>query len=358
MQSFLPRSGLGIKPRVSNPRLCQLLSCPDGTQETLAGMFCKNGSVVSNCRSIVEDVVNHANHFLHPLLYFLKVVMAEQNFVDENDIDLEDRTKRYFGDLYQRLQQYPILVVGAGAVGTEVVKNLAMLGVRKIYLVDFDKVSMSNLNRCIFFMPQDHGLMYKVHAVARYVSQAWQHTELIPYAMAIQDAPEEVWQVPIVILAVDNNEARYYCNLRALSSEQPPFLINGAMGRTFFALQVLLPGETSCLVCSWSPEYVQGMFRRIVRESCDQFFVKTSERFPAISVLNSMIGAMMASETTKILVGLEQWKQHKQWEPEHQPILGQALRYDIATHEFSIGKLIPNPECVEVFCKIHRQAAQ
>ncbi len=35
-QSFLPRSGLGIKPGVSNPRFCRLLSCPDGTQENLA----------------------------------------------------------------------------------------------------------------------------------------------------------------------------------------------------------------------------------------------------------------------------------------------------------------------------------
>jgi len=35
-QSFLPRSGLGIKPGVSNPRLCRLLSCPEGTPENLA----------------------------------------------------------------------------------------------------------------------------------------------------------------------------------------------------------------------------------------------------------------------------------------------------------------------------------
>jgi len=35
-QSFLPRSGLGIKPGVSNLRLCRVLSCPEGTPENLA----------------------------------------------------------------------------------------------------------------------------------------------------------------------------------------------------------------------------------------------------------------------------------------------------------------------------------
>lgn len=270
------------------------------------------------------------------------------------DSDQEDRTRRYFGDLYQRLQHHPILVVGAGAVGTEVVKNLVMLGIRTIYLVDFDKVSASNLNRCIFFTPQDHGVTYKVDAVLRYVQVSWPYTKIIPYPVAIQDAPDEVWQVPLVIIAVDNNEARYYCNLRALSNPNPPFIINGAMGRTFFEIQVLLPGETSCMVCTWSQEYLDGMFRRLVRESCDQFFAKTVEKFPAISVLNSMLGAIMASESVKILVGLDRFYAEHIWESEHQPILGKSLRYDIANHEFSIGKLTPNPLCVEIFCRNRR----
>lgn len=271
------------------------------------------------------------------------------------DTDQEDRTRRYFGDAYQKLQQYPILVIGAGAVGTEVVKNLVMLGIQTIYLVDFDKVSASNLNRCIFFTPEDHGKTYKVDAIARSVHSTWPKTQIIPYHVAIQDAPDEVWQVPVVIVAVDNNEARYHCNLRVLSASQPPFVINGAMGRTFFEVQLLLPGQTACMVCNWSQEYLDSMFRRLVRESCDQFFTKTIEKFPAISVLNSMVGAIIASETTKILVGLERWNTEHTWIPEYRPILGQALRYDISTYECTVGKLTANPLCVEVFCRSQRK---
>ncbi len=269
--------------------------------------------------------------------------------------DIQDRTKRYFGVLYSKLQQSSVLIVGAGAVGTEVIKNLVMMGIQTIYLVDFDKVSLSNLNRCVFFQPQDHNQAYKVNVIAERIQKIWQGTKIFPYPVSIQEAPEEVWQVPIVIIAVDNNEARYYCNMRTLSQENPPFIINGAMGRTFFEVQVLLPRETSCMACSWSQEYMDRMFKKIVRQTCDQFFTETIEQFPAISVINSMIGAIMANETVKILVGLERWKLEKKWDDEHIPILGKSLRYDISTHEFSVGKLTPNPSCVEIFCREHQK---
>lgn len=47
----------------------------------------------------------------------------------------------------QRLARARVLVVGAGALGNEVLKNLALLGVGRIYIVDFDQVEMSNLSR-------------------------------------------------------------------------------------------------------------------------------------------------------------------------------------------------------------------
>ena len=267
------------------------------------------------------------------------------------DRDSQDRSKRYFGELYPRLQRYPILVIGAGAIGTEVVKNLVMAGVRHLRLVDFDKVSVSNLNRCVFFRPSDHDRSYKVDAIAREVRSICPDAELQVYPVAIQEAPDEVWQTPVVVVAVDNNEARYYINLRCLAMEQPPFLVNGAMGRTFFETQVLLPGQTACMICPWSQAYLDQLWRKMVRQSCDQFFFETVEKFPAISFLNSLAGAVMASETVKILVGLAEWRETGQWEAEHVPILGQRLSYDLRGHEFSVGAIYPNPQCAEIFCR-------
>ncbi len=46
----------------------------------------------------------------------------------------------------EKLAAAKILVVGAGALGNEVLKNLALLGVGRIYVIDSDKIESSNLN--------------------------------------------------------------------------------------------------------------------------------------------------------------------------------------------------------------------
>ena len=48
-----------------------------------------------------------------------------------------------------------ILVVGAGATGNETLKNLALLGVGKIFICDMDTVSISNLSRTVLFSADD-----------------------------------------------------------------------------------------------------------------------------------------------------------------------------------------------------------
>lgn len=262
-----------------------------------------------------------------------------------------DRTLRYFGSLYENIRQSKVLVVGAGAVGTEVVKNLAMLGVKAIDIVDFDKVSESNLNRCVFFHPSQSERVYKVTAIKKEVEMKWPHTTIITHKVPIQKAPESVWDTPLVIVAVDNNEARHYINMRILSLEEKPFIINGAMGRTFVEVQILLPGITSCLICSWSESYSKKFYQNIVKQSCDSFFQETIERFPSISILNSIIGGIISSEAIKILVGLKKWKKTSQWEEENIPKLGHIIRYDIRKHDFSVGKIIRNPYCTEIFCR-------
>ena len=50
-----------------------------------------------------------------------------------------------------------VAVIGAGAVGNEVVKNLALLGVGEIHIYDYDKIEIHNLTRSIFFRETDVG---------------------------------------------------------------------------------------------------------------------------------------------------------------------------------------------------------
>src|SRR5438876_7396091 len=55
------------------------------------------------------------------------------------------------------LRSARIMVVGAGALGNEALKNLALLGVGSLFIVDFDTISGSNLSRTVLFRKQDIG---------------------------------------------------------------------------------------------------------------------------------------------------------------------------------------------------------
>ena len=57
----------------------------------------------------------------------------------------------------ERLRDARVLVVGAGALGNEVMKNLVLLGLGTTYLIDLDVVEPSNLSRSVLFREQDGG---------------------------------------------------------------------------------------------------------------------------------------------------------------------------------------------------------
>ena len=58
----------------------------------------------------------------------------------------------------RRLSEAKILVVGAGALGNEIVKNLALLGIGNIVIADMDRIENSNLSRSILYREGDSGL--------------------------------------------------------------------------------------------------------------------------------------------------------------------------------------------------------
>src|SRR3954463_15522473 len=50
-----------------------------------------------------------------------------------------------------------VLVIGAGALGNEVIKNLALLGLGHVVVADMDRIELSNLSRSALFRESDEG---------------------------------------------------------------------------------------------------------------------------------------------------------------------------------------------------------
>lgn len=59
--------------------------------------------------------------------------------------------------LQSRIQDKTVLIAGLGGVGTVVLQQLILIGVKKFFLVDYDNVSLSNLNRQVFYQDEDVG---------------------------------------------------------------------------------------------------------------------------------------------------------------------------------------------------------
>lgn len=70
---------------------------------------------------------------------------------------MSDRYLRFEGTFLdrQKLKASTVLLGGAGALGNEVAKNLAMLGVGRVMLVDFDTVELHNLTRSVLLCLTD-----------------------------------------------------------------------------------------------------------------------------------------------------------------------------------------------------------
>src|SRR5689334_23683765 len=79
----------------------------------------------------------------------------------------------------ERLAAAKILVVGAGALGNEVLKNLALVGVGTTYVIDLDDVEPSNLSRSVLFRAEDGGRP-KAHVAAKRAGEINPEVAFIP----------------------------------------------------------------------------------------------------------------------------------------------------------------------------------
>src|SRR5262249_56614899 len=108
----------------------------------------------------------------------------------------------------QRLARARVVLIGAGAIGNEVLKNLALLGVGHVFVADLDRVENSNLSRSVLFREEDCGRP-KAEVAALRARAIYPRMKVQPFhGNVVYDLGLGVFRWPDLILArLDNRRS-------------------------------------------------------------------------------------------------------------------------------------------------------
>lgn len=163
------------------------------------------------------------------------------------ELERYDRQLRIEGWDQEKLSGARVMVVGVGATGCEVSKNLALMGVGKLILVDNDVVELSNLSRQMLFIDDDIGKPKAVIAADR-LRKMNPHVEIQAYFDDVRNLGEEMFEeADILVSCLDNWPVRRWLNSLAIELDKP--LVDLAMEGFYANLQIVIPKKTACLEC-------------------------------------------------------------------------------------------------------------
>ncbi|XP_015379860.1 PREDICTED: ubiquitin-like modifier-activating enzyme 1 [Diuraphis noxia] len=274
---------------------------------------------------VAQEVMKSCSGKFSPIFQWLYFDATESLPEEVTEEDAKPIGNRYDGQvsIYGRkfqsiLGNLKYFVVGAGAIGCELLKNFAIMGVGcgngKIYVTDMDLIEKSNLNRQFLFRTQDVQTS-KSETAAKAIKRMNPYVNVEPQTNRVCPETEQIYNDTFfenldgVANALDNVDARIYMDRRCVFYKKP-LLESGTLG-TKGNTQVVIPNltesystsqdppEKSIPICTlknfpnaiehtlqWARDLFEGLYKQ-TPENVKQFledptFVERTNRLPGL----------------------------------------------------------------------------
>ncbi len=199
----------------------------------------------------------------------------------------------------EKVENAKVMIIGAGALGNEVIKNMVLMGIGNLYIVDFDTIEMANLSRSVLFRESDKGRKKAEVAAAR----AKEINPNVHVQYMHGDVTTEIGlgvfrRMDVIVGCLDNREARLAVNRFAYWMNKP--WVDGAIQEFFGLARVFVPGEGACFECTLTEQARRDLS---IRYSCPLLARENVllGKVPTTPTIASIIGAIQSQEALKLI---------------------------------------------------------
>ena len=221
---------------------------------TLRGNLLPISSIIGGIVS--QEVVKCIGRKYIPINQFLYLdfidIISDEEILDKEVLDKEVlEENKYSGyinifreEIFKKIQNTRTFIVGSGAIGCELIKNLGMIGNKNIIITDMDNIEKSNLSRQFLFSDEDIHKS-KSQTAAKKIKLLNPDCEIKVYENKVCKETENIFNkqfyqnIDIILNALDNVDARVYVDKQTIKYEKP-LIDSGTMG-TKGSLSVILP---------------------------------------------------------------------------------------------------------------------
>jgi len=216
-------------------------------------------------------------------------------------------------DAQEKLKKATVFIAGAGGLGSPLLYYLAVAGVGRLRVCDFDSIELSNLNRQILHPTARIGRA-KAESAAETLAAANGDVaiEVIKEKITPKNAAALAGGADLIVDCLDNFDARHMLNRVSVEKRIP--MVHAGVAGFQGQLTFLDPPATPCLAC-----FIPAKVKK--------------EPVPIFGATAGVIGSMQAVEVIKYLTGTGD------------NLRNRLLLYDGAAMTFSFIKLSRNPKC-------------